>query len=161
MEGPLLIFALAGGILTIFTFLIATWKLFRFIFKVDQALPILLSIAHEFQNNSGSTLKDKIDKLDEKITYQQSENRLAVRLAEDSRLVANTNAAIVTELSKAQSEDLRHIKEYLHDQVHGIKNELNAVTMQLGVNELHTERIEERLDNMMPYVIRHRETDNR
>lgn len=160
MDGSALTLAIAGGSLTMFAFIAATWKLFRFIFKVDRALPILLSIAHEFQNNSGSTLKDKIDKLDEKLEYQQTENRLAVRLAEDSRLVANTNAAIVNELSKAHSDDVRHIKDYLHEKMHEVKNELNAVTMQLGATELRSERIEERLERLVPFVVRHRETDD-
>lgn len=153
----MLAFAVVGGALTIFTFIAATWKLFRFIFKVDRALPTLLNIAQQFENNSGSTLKDKIDQIADRTEEVAIENRIAVKIAEDSRTVANTNAAIVNELSRVQGDELREIKEYLHTKMHDVMNAIQRTNLQAGVTEKRSLRIEQRLDSMLPYVVRHRE----
>ena len=153
----LIVFGVVGGILTLFTFIAATWKLFRFIFKVDRALPTLLNIAAQFENNGGSTLKDKIDRIAERAEEVAVENRVAVKIAEDSRTIANTNASIVNELSRVQGEELTEIKEYLHAKLHDVMNAIQKTNLQSSVTEKRSLRIEQRLDSMLPYVVRHRE----
>lgn len=149
--------AAAGGTLVLFTFIAATWKLFRFIFKVDRALPTLLNIAHQFENNNGSTLKDKIDRIAERNEEVATENRITLRIAEDSRTVAKTNAAIVNELSRVQGEELTEIKEYLHTKLHSVMDAIHATNLQATLTEKRSLRIESRLDTMLPYIVRHRE----
>lgn len=161
MNDMLVTFAVIGGILTFFGFVAATWKLFRFIFKVDRALPTLLNIASQFENNGGSTLKDKIDRIAERAEEVAKENRIAVKIAEDSRTVANTNAAIVNELSRVQNEELTHIREYMHTKMHDVMNALTKTNLQGSLAEKRTARIEQRLDALMPFVVRHREDDNK
>lgn len=157
MTNTLLAFAVVGGILTIFTFMAATWKLFRFIFKVDRALPTLLNIAHQFETNKGSTIKDKIERIAERAEEVAVGNKVAVKIAEDSRTIANTNAAIVNELSRVQGEELTHIREYLHEKMHEVMNAIQRTNLQASVTEKRSLRIEQRLDSMLPYVVRHRE----
>lgn len=161
MNDMLVTFAVIGGILTFFGFVAATWKLFRFIFKVDRALPTLLNIAAQFENNGGSTLKDKIDTIAERAEEVAQENRIAVKIAEDSRTVANTNAAIVNELSRVQNEELTHIREYMHTKMHDVMNALTKTNLQGSLAEKRTARIEQRLDSLMPFVVRHREDDDK
>lgn len=172
MSNTLLAFAIVGGLVTLFTFVAATWKLFRFIFKVDRALPTLLNIAAQFENNGGSTLKDKIDSIAEKAETLgtdliskaeelSAENRIAVRIAEDGRTIANTNAAIVNELSRVQTEELTHVREYLHDKMHEVMNNITKTNLQAASTEKRSQRIEARLDALLPYVVRHRETDDK
>ena len=159
MDGAALIVVTAGGILTIFTFLAATWKLFRFIFKVDRALPTLLNIAHQFENNSGSTLKDKIDDIVAQTEYLSNENRVAVRIAEDSRLIAETNAVIVNELTTTQSSDIQEMKEYLYEKFQAISETLTVASLHAELAEKRSARIETRLDKLFPLVVRNRKSD--
>lgn len=158
----LVIAAVCGAIVGVFTFIGVTWKLMRFVFKVDRALPTLLSIAGQFESNGGSTLKDKIEKIHERSEELAVENRVAVKIAEDSRVIANTNASIVNELSRVQGEELTHIREYLHEKLHDVMGHITKTNLQASATEKRSARIEERLDKLLPYVVRHREdyTDN-
>lgn len=60
--------------------------------KVEEATPVLASIAHEFRNNSGSTLKDHMDKAREEVAgvaHNAAQTRTALGLyisANDKRL---------------------------------------------------------------------------
>lgn len=151
--------AVAGGILVVFTFLGVTWKLLRFIFKVDRALPTLLNIAYQFENNGGSTLKDKIDDIAERAEEIAIENRLAVKIAEDSRLVANTNAAIVNELTRVQNDEITEVKEYLHEKLSEVSDKMSVTAARAELTEQRSQRIEQRLDKLLPLVVRNRATD--
>lgn len=149
--------ALMAALMATFAFIAATWKLFRFIFKIDRALPTLLNIATQFENNGGSTLKDKIDQLIVQGDEQKVENRVVLKIAEDSRLIAQTNSKIVNELSLAQTEDIKHMREYLHEKMHALSNSIGAASLQANIIEKRNERIEKRLDDIVPYIIRNRE----
>lgn len=135
------------------------WRITRYIFKIDRALPVLLRLADELEN--GSTIKEKIDKVIEtqntqvqaiqkqleKVISLQEElavrSNWTVKIAEDSRLIAQTNAKIVEELTDIQTSDI-------------IK-----IASQSEATEKRSERIEKRLDDLMPFVIRHRESDGK
>lgn len=52
-----------GGLAVLLAFVATSWKVLRFIFRVDRALPTLLNIAAQFEANHGSTLRDKIEEL--------------------------------------------------------------------------------------------------
>lgn len=139
------------------------WKAARQIFRIDKALPILLKVAEQY-GGEGETIKDKLDANSKAIDHlfkqneeQHLENQAIVKIAEDSSLVANTNAAIVNELTATQVLELAEIREYLHDKVHEIKSSLLTNSLQINVNDKRTARIEKRLDDIIPYVIRHRE----
>lgn len=160
-----------GGILAIAALLGAItvlWKFMRYIFRVDKAAPILLVIAEQFKPNGGSTMFDKINNIGESVVKltetlerrfqeQQIETRLAVKLAEDSRLIAQTNSKIVNELGLVQSDDIKHLRDYLHDKVHELNNTLTITNMQSNLADKRSARIEQRLDKMFPLIERHRE----
>lgn len=55
------VFAIVGGLVT---FVHAVWKLFKFINRVNEALPTLLQVADEFKPNGGSSLHDRIVRLE-------------------------------------------------------------------------------------------------
>lgn len=137
------------------------WKALRYVFTIDRALPVLLKIASEFENNSGSTMKDKVDKLleqnveqAEKFEQAQQElvirNNWAVKLAEDSRLIAQTNAKIVEELTSTQTTDLLHLREYIHEKMGELNNQVGLINLQAAITEKRSERIEKRLDRILP-----------
>lgn len=135
------------------------WRITRYIFKIDRALPVLLRLAVELEN--GSTIKEKIDtvietqntqvtaikdQLDMLVSLQQElavRSNWTVKIAEDSRLIAQTNAKIVEELTDIQTSDIFRI------------------AAQSEATEKRSERIEKRLDEFLPYIIRHRESDDK
>lgn len=136
----------------------------RFIFRVDSALPTLLKIAQQFEGEDEKgkplpTLKDQIDELVSKSEEQNIQNRWAVKIAEDSRLVAQTNAKIVEELTSTQTTDLLHIREYMHEKMHQLGNQIAVITLQVGITDKKASNIESRLDGLIPLVVRHRSTD--
>ena len=144
------------------------WKMARYAFRLDRAMPVLLAIAEEFAHNGGNSLRDQIDKVNTTLTAQNAgtasiaqelgiQTRLAVEIAEDSRLIAQTNSTIVNELSMAQTDDIHHIKEYLHEQMHGMNNNFGKITLQYAIIEKRYERLESRLDGLVPFIQRHRE----
>jgi hypothetical protein len=153
------VLAVAAGALTTAGLAALLWRMLRFAFRLERALPTLLNIAGQFESNGGSTLRDKIEQLHTQANEQGVEARLAVRIAEDGRLIAQTNAAIVNELTATQGEDVRHIKDYLHDKLHDLANAMTRADLQTRLTDRRTQRIEERLDNLLPYVVRHRDTD--
>ena len=144
------------------------WKVVRYIFKFDRAAPILLTIAEQFQTNGGSTMLDKINTIGTKIDAQdmramkaidelEIQSRLAIKIAEDSRTVAQTNAAIVNELGRDQSTDIQHIKDYMHDKMHQMNTNFATLNLQYKLIDKRNERLEARLDEIIPYIKRHRE----
>lgn len=136
----------------------ALWKVARFIFRVDAALPALLKIAEEFSGNSGQeSLRDVLQHITDRADENEIANKWAVRVAEDSRLIANTNAKIVEELTNTQTTELLSFREYIHEKMHEIDNKLGVVNMQASVNEKRAASIEDRLDKLTPFIKRHRE----
>ena len=149
------------------------WKFARFVFKVDRALPTLLNIAHQFENNGGSTIKDKIDSMHNKVEELETADRIALRIAEDGRTIAKSNVAIVNELTATQAADITHIREYIHETNHGLRNEMQkqlyaqmqqnqeiaVINSRLKDGGDRMGRIEELLQAMLPLVSRHREDD--
>ena len=149
-------------------------KLFRYVFKIDQAMPVLLRIAYELENNGGGSLKDKIDELHtrqmeiietlaEKRQELEVADRFCLSIAEDSRMIAQTNASIVNELSKSSTTDILHIKEYMHDNMHVIRNQLQETIyykqqLDKDIKEVSNglDRLESRFDSLLPYIIRKR-----
>lgn len=114
------------------------WKLARFLFKVDRALPILISIANQFEANDGKSLKESLDELVRRLDEQDVQNRFAVKIAEDSRLIAETNAHIVNELSGTSADDL-----------HDLKNQIAVLTYKVEDGQITRARIEERPDKIL------------
>jgi hypothetical protein len=165
----------------------ALWKMFRsslrLFAQVDRAVPVLFKLAKEFENNGGSTIKDKIDtlflshnELLKNIENDRKElqiaDRLAIKIAEDARIVADTNAAIVNELSATSTADILHIKEYMHENMHVIRNQMQEQNyyqqaMQSQMTQFRKDlmdkdaRLEARLDSMFPLINRRRESDIR
>jgi hypothetical protein len=149
------------------------WRITRYIFKIDRALPVLLRLAVELEN--GTTIKERIDavaesqknqlqavvdKLEAVVSLQQEQairSHWTVKIAEDSRLVAQTNAKIVEELTGAQTADIIELKNYLHDKIHDLNNAIGVAGLKSEITDKRSERIEKRLDDMLPYVIRRRE----
>jgi hypothetical protein len=170
----------APGINTIIllsSFIIALgiiWKLARFVFRVDNALPTLLLVADQFKKNGGSTIRDKIDDLhenDKEFTRHVEElkiaDRYSLKVAEDSQIQAKTMSTVVEELIKTQIQDVQSIKDYVHISVDSIRTELhnnllvqaqNLVTITEGDKRMA--RIEASIDAMLPLITRRRGNDN-
>lgn len=148
----------------------AIWKVARFIFRVDRALPTLLNIAAQFENNGGSTIKDKLDRMEHnqetlgallasKSRELESADRITLKIAEDTRTLAETTGKIIDELIKTQVDDVTHIKQYMHESMHGIRNEMQKNLYAQMASDQRAARIEHQLDMMLPLVARHRKDD--
>lgn len=102
------------------------WKVARFIFRIDRALPTLLHIAQQFDDPQAPTIKEVLE-------------------------AVSTN----------QTVKLAEFERYLHTNIHDIRNNTAATTMTQQATDKRVESIEKRLDSMIPYIIRHRESDDR
>jgi hypothetical protein len=146
------------------------WRLLRFVFKIDRAVPTLLLIAQQFENNGGSTIKDKIDSLYEtqqdlitrlearRMALEQAD-RVILRIAEDSRLIADTNASIVREMSETSVKDILELEKYMHENMHVLRNQMQSDTYFKDTTNKSLARLEARLDGIMPFINRRRESD--
>lgn len=147
------------------------WKLLRFTFKVDRALPTLLNIAAQFEENHGSSIRDKINELhhnqkvikDDLLSDRQelkASDKIILKIAEDSRLIAETNANIVRELSATSVDDIASIKDYIHEQMHAMRNQMQQENLRGKIMNKQLDRLEKRIDMIFPLVSRHRKEDD-
>jgi hypothetical protein len=158
-----------GIVLAISGFVVACgviWRVLRFIFKVDNAIPTLLLVAEQFE--SGHTLDEILQNqrafrqvFEDRSKELDTADRLAVKLAEDARTIANTNAAIVNELSAQSTSEILHIKEYMHENMHLIRNQMQEDVYFKQMMTRQMEAMTARLDGIMPYINRRRESDTR
>ncbi len=56
--------AVTGTIVSTVAIAAGTWKLVRFLAKVNDLYPVVLEMAAEFRTNEGSSLKDQMNKLE-------------------------------------------------------------------------------------------------
>lgn len=108
------------------------WKAARFIFKVDGAMPTLLKIAAQFENNGGSTLKDKVDNL-----YM---NQAIIKEILDSKH---------SEITSAQTRNTNDLKSYFKENMQAIKSTLKDQSTAQVVGDTRLARMEHRLDNIL------------
>jgi hypothetical protein len=152
---------LAGGLLTLATFFGISWKMLRFIFRVDNALPTLLNIAQQFETNHGSTIKDKIDKIqlqgETAVAAAEIAKAVALEANQTAKLVATTNAKIVEELTSTQTTELLDFRKYLHDSIHDLKTEMSHFVLALIENGEKTNSVARKIEELEPYIVRSRE----
>lgn len=120
--------------------------------KFAEALPVLLSISDQFKNNGGNTLRDKIDNISTLVDSTRAS-------AETAKTVAETNAAIVAEISNVHSEQIAEIRTHINE-----KHEENVRTItQLQITAAgmaeKVNGIDDRLDSLTPFIVRNRSTD--
>lgn len=117
---------------SIFVAIGVVWKVGRFVFKVDGAMPTLLKIAAQFENNGGSTLKDKVD-----------------NLYTNQAVIKETLDIKHKELTTAQAKSVIDLKVYLHDNIQGIKDTLKEQSSVQIMGDTRLARMENRLDNIL------------
>lgn len=132
------------------------WRAMR---VMEDALPVLLGISAEFHPNGGNSLRDRINEIDRKADVAAQGSDAAVSAAQTAELVAETNAAIVKELTSTSMAELRGIETYIHDQAHITRNALQAHVFLLSNLSKQNAIITAKLEKMEPLVDRHREDD--
>lgn len=72
------------------------WSTVRSITKLSddlsaftEVMPVILSIAHEFKNNNGSSLRDVIDRIEEKTDAQARESKAIREMTEAQTSILN------------------------------------------------------------------------
>lgn len=85
----------------------ALWKIARGVARIERATPVILEISEQFRNNSGSTLKDAMDRTEKLSQDAVDVAREARTAAEKSQAGVNTLvsewAGLREELSKSRS----------------------------------------------------------
>lgn len=149
------------GLVAILGAFAAIWRILRYIFRVDKALPVLIKIAEDYELNKKKQKEtdEKLDHIVSSVDEQSVRNNWAVKIAEDSRLIAQTNAKIVEALTETQSAEATEMRGYLHSKMHELANQVAVMNLQASVTEQRSARIEQRLDDLIPLVIRNRKDD--
>lgn len=80
--GPPLI---AGALISLGIILKFLLKLARLVSRAEARLPVLDEIARQFANNNGSTLKDQLDRIEQKLTTNGYAITQAQRTADDGK----------------------------------------------------------------------------
>ena len=138
---------IAGSLLGLTVIIKYLRKGIKVLASLEQAVPVLAGIAKEFKSNSGSSLRDQIDNL-------TTASNLAVVVADSSKLIAHTNAAIVEELTGTQTTELLGIQ----NDMHSLRQEMTKTFLIAKISDKRTLRIEQRLDEMIPLLHRRRES---
>lgn len=86
------------------------WPIVRAAVKVNEALPTLVQIGEDFRRDHGSSLRDRIDNIDDNVDALGT-----VTIEEDGRLVTKPLATVVADLH-----------EYAHKNNHMLKGRIET-----------------------------------
>ena len=111
------VFAVLGGLILIVTAWKVIWPFLRLIVTADKLLPVLFTIAAEFQTNGGKSLKDQLNRIEDAL----------------KKLNGTVDANEVT---------LDQLYEYSHSARHDLLDHLTSTRARVELAEMRVGRIE-------------------
>jgi hypothetical protein len=107
----------AGAAITVITFLVITWKGFTVIARIARLHPVIMEVAEQFKTDTGSSLKDQINRLEQMAKAGIEVAANAAKASETMRTAAEHQSiaieALRTEIvrSSAVSDRLGRLEE--------------------------------------------------
>jgi hypothetical protein len=111
------VFAVLGGLILIVTAWKVVWPFLKLIVTLDKSLPVLVTIADEFQTNGGKSLKDQLNRI------------------EDSLKELNGTVA-------ANETTLEQLYEYSHGARHDLLGYITTTSGRVELAEMRIGRVE-------------------
>ena len=111
------VFGVLGGLILIVTAWKVVWPFLRLLVTLDKSLPVLITIAAEFQTNGGKSLKDQLNRIE--------------RALEATGGTVNTNEAVLMELYK-----------YSHAARHDLIGDITSNRGRIELAEMRVGRLE-------------------